>query len=78
MESLAHVKNVKTMLKMDEAPEFGKLVNFVDGFLNIGDAAKTKDYVKYLIGELKILSLLELANKNFSREEEKKLAKEEK
>lgn len=72
MESLAHVKNEKTMNNINEAPEFKKLVNFINEFLEIGDHEKSKGYVNYLISELKILSLLELSNKNFLKDIEKK------
>lgn len=61
MESLSHLKNEKTMSKIETAPEFNKLVDFLDDFLGIGDAAKAKAYVNHLIYDMKILSLLEMA-----------------
>lgn len=64
MESLSHVKNEKTMQKIDEQPEFTKLVAFVNEFLDIKDLAKSKNYVNYLIDDLKIFSLLEMSNKH--------------
>lgn len=62
MESLSHLKNEKTMSKIESAPEFNKLVDFLNEFLQIGDSAKAKAYVNHLIYDLKILSLLEMAN----------------
>ena len=75
MESLSHVKNEKTMLKIEEQPEFTKLVAFINEFLEIKDHAKGKDYVNYLIDDLKIFSLLQMSNK-YSEKEEKKANKD--
>lgn len=49
MESLAHVKNEKTMLTVTEVPEFAKLAAFINDYSNIGDLEKAQDYVKYLL-----------------------------
>ena len=59
MESLTHVKNEKKMLKTEVAPEFTKLVVFINDFFGIGDLDKSRGYVQYLIEDLKMLSLLE-------------------
>ena len=69
MESLTHVKNEKTMLKAEAAPEFTRLVAFINDFLGIGDLDKSRGYVQYLIGDLKMLSLLQYAKKPESKKE---------
>ena len=68
MESLSHVKNVKTQLRVDEVEEFKILVSFINNFLGISDAEKAKAYVLYLINDLKIFSLLSLASQELREE----------
>ena len=68
MESLSHVKNDKTQLRVDEVEEFKILVNFINNFLGISDAEKAKAYVLYLINDLKIFSLLSLASQELREE----------
>ena len=70
-ESLAHLKNTKSELQMDSAPEFVELVNFVNNFLEIEDEQKAKAYINYLINDLKIFALLKLSNVNTKTEEQK-------
>ena len=74
MESLSHVKNEKTMLQLEQQPEFTKLVAFVNDFLDIGDLQRSRDYVNYLIDDLKILSLLELSNKTTKQDKKTRRA----
>ena len=54
---------------MESAPEFVELINFVNNFLDINDAKKAKEYINYLINDLKIFALLNLSNVNTKTEE---------
>ena len=51
-------------MSVTEVPEFTKLAAFVNDFSNIGDLEKAKSYVKFLLSEHKLLSLLEHSNMN--------------
>lgn len=75
MDSLSHVKNEKSMLRIEQSAEYTKLVAFINEFLDIGDSEKTQKYLNYLIKDLKILTL---ADSNKKIEKEKKKAEEAK
>ena len=57
-DALSHVKNEKTMLRIEETQEFTKLVAFINDFLSLQDLDKSRKYVRYLIKDLKIFSLM--------------------
>ena len=67
MESLAHVKNEKTMMQVSEVPEFTKLAAFINEYTSIGDLAKAKDYTAYLFSEYNLLSLLSHSKKQIEQ-----------
>lgn len=52
------------MLKLDQDPELTKLVSFINDFLEIGDLTKAQGYVKYLLEDLKILTLLKMTKED--------------
>ena len=66
-DALSHLKNEKTMLKISQAPEYQKLVAFINQFLEINDVEKTKQYINYLIKDLKIFSLIAPADRNSAK-----------
>ena len=63
-DALSHVKNEKTMLRIEETQEFTKLVAFINDFLSLQDLDKSRKYVRYLIKDLKIFSLMPPSERN--------------